>query len=203
MSDHIQEDLALVLAALDRDDPERRAAVAHAEACPACARLLERGESMLGLIDAQDAPVTVDPRLKARVFASIDKLYQDERPQKRWEPIALAIGALLSIALALFDGHGRDGLFPQRAPLCLMWQLLGALFSLGGVGVWARGWAQRSSPLRLAVVAMGGALVGQLWLRIRCPTHDAALHVFAFHVTGVLFAGLLGYLLARSVLRPE
>jgi hypothetical protein len=201
MSDHISEDLALVLAALDRDDPERGAALAHAETCPACTRLLERGASLLGRIDAQEVAVTVDPALKARILASIDKLEQE--PGAGWEPFALAIGLLLSIAMALFDARSVGELLPGRAPLCLMWQMLGALFSLAGISIWARGWALRASPLRLATVAMGGALVGQLWLHVRCPTHHVGLHVFAFHVTGVLFAALIGYLLARSVLRPE
>ena len=202
MSDHISEDLALVLAALDPDDPERRAALAHAQACPACSRRIEQGASLLGRIDAQEVAVTVRPQLKARILASIDEL---ERPQPatRWEPFALAIGALASIVIALLDVRGHGELFPARAPLCLMWQLLGALFSLAGVGIWARSWAFRASPLRLATVAMGGALVGQLWLRVRCPTHDAGLHVFAFHLTGVLFAALVGYLLARHAWRAE
>lgn len=202
MSEHIPEDLALVLAALERHDPERLAAVAHAESCPACARILERGASVLAMIDSQQLPVRVDPRLKARVLASIEAL-DGRRAARPWEPIALAVGALLSIALVLYDGHGREGLFPQRAPMCVMWQLLGALISLAGVGLWARGWAQRASPLSIATVAMGGGLVGQLWLRVRCPTHDAELHSFAFHVTGVLFAGLIGYLLARGIKETE
>jgi len=194
--DHISEDLALILAALAPDDPERRAALAHAESCAACARLLERGASMLGMIDAQPLTVEVDPRLKARILASVDRL-EAERSGTRWEPYAIAIGALLSVVLASFDLHVRAGLFPARAPLCVMWQLLGATLSVAGVGVWARAWAWRASPLRLGVVAMAGALIGQLWLRARCPTLDAPQHVFAFHVSGVLLAALLGYVLAR------
>jgi len=196
MSDHISEDLALILAALAPDDPERRAALSHAASCAACARLLEHGAAMLDSIDAQPATVEVDPRLKARILASVDRL-EAERSGTRWEPYALAIGALLSVALASFDLHVRAGLFPVRAPFCVMWQMLGATLSVAGVGVWARSWAWRASPLRLGVVAMGGALLGQLWLRVRCPTIDAPLHVFTFHVSGVLLAALLGYGLAR------
>jgi hypothetical protein len=203
MSDHISEELALILAVLDQDDPERRAALAHAESCAACTRLLQRGASMLSLIDADPVDVKVDPRLKARVLASVDKLVEEERVGRRWEPYALAIGSLLSIALALLDLRLRGGLFPARAPLCFMWVTLGALSSLAGVGIWARDWALRSSRLRLAVVAMGGALIGQLWLRVRCPTHDAPLHALTFHVSGVLLAALLGYLLARATWQSE
>jgi hypothetical protein len=202
MSEHVSEDLALILAALDRDHPERRAALAHAESCPACTRLLERGASVLSLIDAQAPDVKVDPQLKARILASIDKL-EEQSSGASWEPYALAIGALLSIVLASFDLRARAGLFPARAPLCFMWQMLGALFSIAGVGIWARSWGRGSSPLRLAVVAMGGALVGQLWLRVRCPTHDAPLHVFTFHLTSVLFAAFVGYILARVIWRSE
>jgi hypothetical protein len=209
MSDHISEDLALILAALDQDDPERRAALAHAESCPACARLLTRGASVLGLIDAQRACAKVDPQLRARILASIDRFqaddeFQQERPGTRWEPIALVIGALLSIALALLDGRERQGLFPDHAPLCIMWQMLGTTLSLSGVRLWAhRRSAWRASALRLAVVAMGGALGGQLWLRIRCPSHDAGLHLFTFHVTGVLLGVLLGWVTARVIRRAD
>ena len=196
MSDHISEDLALILAVLDPDDPERRAALAHAQSCTACSLRLERAASMLQLIDVDPVHVEADPRVKARIFASIDRL-EAERPAQRWEPWALAIGALLSSALALLDLRVRAGLFPARAPLCVMWLMLGATLSVAGVSVWARRWAWQASPLRLGVVALGGALMGQLWLRVRCPTHDAPLHVFTFHLSGVLFAVLLWYLVAR------
>jgi hypothetical protein len=202
MSDHISEDLALVLAALDQDDPERRTALAHAEFCSTCARLLESGASVLSLIDADEVDVKVDPQLRARVLASVDRLEQ-ERSRPHWEPCALAIGALLSITLALLDLRLRWGLYPARAPLCFMWQTMGALLSLAGTAIWARSWAWRFSPLRPAVVAMGGALIGQLWLRVRCPTHDAPLHVLTFHITTVLVAALLGYLLARATWQAE
>jgi hypothetical protein len=196
MSDHISEDLALVLAVLDPDDPERRAALAHAESCSACAQLLERGASVLNRIDTHPVNMVVDPQLKARILASVDRL-EAARSGTRWEPYAIATGALLSIALALLDFRARAGLFPTRAPLCVMWQLLGATLSVVAVSTWARTWVWRTSPLRLAVVAMSGALLGQLWLRVRCPTHDAPVHVFTFHVSGVLLATLLGYVLAR------
>lgn len=196
MSGHISKELALVLAVLDPDDPERRAALVHARSCTACWLLLERGTALLQLVDSDPVHVEVDPRLKARIFASIDRL-EGERSRTRWEPWALAIGALLSTVLALFDLRVRTGLFPARAPLCVMWLMLGATLSIAGVSIWARGWAWRTSPLRLGVVAMGGALMGQLWLRVRCPTHDAPLHVFTFHLSGVLLAALLGYVLAR------
>jgi hypothetical protein len=201
MSDHISEDFALILVALDPDDPERRAALAHAESCSACTRLLECGASVLSLIDADQVDVKVDPQLKARVLASVDRL-EAERCH-RWEPYALAVGALLSIALGLLDLRLRWDLFPARAPLCFMWQMMGALLSLAGTAIWARSWAWRSSRLRPAVVAMGGALIGQLWLRVRCPTHDAPLHVLSFHISTVLAAALLGYLLARATWQAE
>ena len=148
------------------------------------------------MIDAQRIDMDVDRSLKARILASIDTL-EETSTSTRWEPHALGIGAFLSVALALADRGARVGLFPAHAWLCFMWQLLGAVLSLAGVSVWMRDWAWRSSPLRLAVVTMGGALLAQLWLNIRCPTHDAPWHVFGFHVTGVWVVALLGYLLAR------
>src|SRR5262252_481377 len=201
MSEHISEDFALILSALPQDDPERRSALAHTASCVACTRLLERGASLLNLIDAQGGEVEVDPRLKAGILASIDRL-EAKRSRTRLEISALALGSWLSVALALLDMRARPGLFPAHAPLCLLWQTLGVTLSLATVALLVPGWASRSSPLRLALVTMGGALSGQLWLRVRCPTHDAPLHVFAFHVSAVVFAALLGYVFARATGHP-
>lgn len=193
MSEHLSKDLALVLAVLPEDDPERRAALAHTLSCAACARLLERGASMLSLIDAQDVEVEVDARLKARILKSVDRL-EHERHSTGWEAHALALGSLLSIVLALLEKTGHTGLFPEHGLLCMAWQMLGAGLAFAGASVWARDWA----PAQLALAAMGGALIGQLWLRVVCPTYDARQHLFAFHVSGVMVAALLGYSLARA-----
>ncbi|HKU41676.1 MAG TPA: hypothetical protein VJR89_26145 [Polyangiales bacterium] len=201
MSDHISEDLALILAELDAGDPERRAALAHARHCPACQRFLEQSACLLDL-DARAVGITIDPRLRARILASVDA-FEAARHTRRWEPYALATGALLSVLIALFDVRARPGLFPDRAQLCLSWQLVGAAFSFVGISVWARTWLWRTSPLRVAVVTLGGALLGQLWLRMRCPSHDAPLHAFTFHVSGALLAALLGYLFARANWQSE
>src|SRR5262245_47342101 len=131
IADHIPKDRALLLAALDHDDPERRAALDHAETCSACGKLLARATSVLSLIDAQRIDMNVDQRLKARILASIDTLEETTR----WEPYALGFGALLSVVLALADRGLRVGLFPAHAWLCFAWQLLGALLSLAGVSL--------------------------------------------------------------------
>jgi hypothetical protein len=197
MSEHIPPDLALILVALDQDDPERRASLAHAARCPECARILSDGQAMLKLIDAQVSEVRIDPRLKARILDAVARAPEQHRGT-RWEHIALTLGALLSVWLAWFDGHARTGLYPARGAYCVLWEMLGATLALIGVGAWAMRTSQRPDPLRLGIVAMCGALVGQLWLRWRCPTHDAGLHILVYHVSGVVLLALLGLLAGRA-----
>ena len=201
MSEHIPADLALILAALEENDPERREALAHAADCPMCARVLSDGEAMLKLIDAQTAEAQIDPRLKARRLDAVAQAPQ-EAHGVRWEHIGLMLGAVLSAWLAWFDGHARAGLYPARGHYCVLWELLGATLPLVSAGVWAtRAWL-RPDPWRLALVAMSGGLAGQLFLRWRCPTHDAGLHLLVYHTTGVLLAALLGLLAGQLRRRP-
>lgn len=188
--EHIRPELALIVAALDEADPTRRAVLEHTAVCADCRALLEEGQAMLQLLDSYEHACPVHPRLKARILNSVADV-----PQRRrgigWEHIALACGAALSAWLAWFDGHARTGLYPAHGPLCLLWELLGVSLVLGPVA-WLKQKAVWRSPTRIALTAMSGALLGQLWLRYRCPSHDATLHVLAFHVTGVLLIALLG-----------
>jgi hypothetical protein len=82
-------------------------------------------------------------------------------------------------------------IFPVHGPLCVLWELLGACLVLGAAACLKRK-VLRRSPMRLALAAMSGAVLGQLWLRSRCPSHDAALHVRVYHVMCVLLIALLG-----------
>jgi hypothetical protein len=199
MNEHISADLALILAALDEDDPERMAAHAHAASCSECARLLSEGADMLQLIDSQTAELAIDPRLKHRILDAVARLPQSHRGV-RGEHIGLMLGALLSVLFAWLDGHGhgRFGLFPARGHLCVMWEVLGASLAMLGARLWTLG--QRDvvvKPLRVALIAMAGGLGAQLFLHFRCPTSDAGLHLIAFHATGVMLTALLGLLTGR------
>jgi len=44
--------------------------------------------------------------------------------------------------------------------------------------------------------------VGQTLLRVRCEAHDAALHLLAFHLLGVVIATALGALAGKFLARP-
>lgn len=200
MSRHISDDRALILAALAADDPERRAALAHAAHCPRCARVLSEGEAMLALVDAQAAELQIDPRLKARILSAVAQAPQEGRGV-RWEHIGLALGAAGSVGLAWLDGRGPPGLFPAHGHYCLLWELLAATLPLIGAGIWATRASARPEPLGLALLAMAGGLAGQLFVRMRCPTSDAGLHLLVFHTTGVLLAALLGLLAGQLARR--
>jgi hypothetical protein len=63
-----------------------------------------------------------------------------------------------------------------------------------GASAWARYTETRIRRLCLVVLAATAALIGQLWLRYRCPTHDAGLHLLVFHVAWVLFISAAGAL---------
>jgi hypothetical protein len=201
MNEHISADLALILAALDADDPERVAAHAHAAQCPQCARLLDEGAAMLALIDAQAAELAIDPRLKNRILDAVAELPQAHHGV-RAEHIGLMLGATLSVLLAWLDGHGRIGLFPARGHLCMMWEVLGASLAMLGARLWTLGLRPGRlqatvEPLRVALIAMAGGLGAQLFLHWRCPTSDAGLHLVVFHATGVMATALLGLLAGR------
>lgn len=197
MNEHISADLVLILAALDDDDPERAAALAHATSCPECARLLQQGAAMLALIDAQTAELAIDPRLKDRILEAVADLPQAHRGI-RAEHIGLMLGATLSVLLAWLDGHGRIGLFPARGHLCVMWEVLGASLAMLGARLWTTGRRDLCvEPLRVALIAMAGGLGAQLFLHFRCPTSDAGLHLVVFHATGVMLTALLGLFTGR------
>jgi len=190
-NEHIRAELALLVAALDEDDPTRCAVLEHAAHCPRCHALLAEGEALLELLDGYEHESPVDPRLKARVLASVAQVPQRRR-SIRWEHLLLAQGAALSAWLAWFDGHhARVGLYPARGHFCVLWELLGVALAFGATALIQRKCLWRT-PTRLALVAMSGALLGQLWLRARCPTHDAALHVLVFHVSAVILIALAG-----------
>jgi hypothetical protein len=63
-SEHIRHELALIMAALDDDDPTRRSVLAHAAECPSCCALLAEGKAMLELLDSTSMNVQSTPTSK-------------------------------------------------------------------------------------------------------------------------------------------
>jgi hypothetical protein len=187
-AEHIAPDSALFLVALDDDDPEKRAALDHVRSCEACRRLLTESERLLGVLDREEAaPLSLPPGLEQRVHAAVFG-----KPRRlRWEYVAWLLGGLTSLGLLLHDSHPRPELYADIGLRCLRYELgLGtAAFVAGWFSVRLR--KQTPDPLRASVFAMSGALVGQMLLRTRCEAADGALHLLAFHVSGVLLAALL------------
>jgi uncharacterized membrane protein YsdA (DUF1294 family) len=200
MSEHIPGDLALIIAALDADDAQRCAALAHARECTQCAGVIREGQAMLELLDAHVHEVPIDPQLKARIMATIAHAPQPNR-FARWEQHALVFGMMLSACLAWIDGHARTGLYPARGLYCVLWEVLGAALVTIGASLWSR-WGRRVPPKRFALLGTCGALLGQLWLRHRCPTHHAGLHLVVYHVTFVLLIACAGLWAVRERAKP-
>ncbi|HEX5659561.1 MAG TPA: hypothetical protein VFX59_20335 [Polyangiales bacterium] len=187
---HLQPEQALTLVTLAADDPERVQAYHHAESCPDCASLLREHEVMLQLLDASFEPAPVPLALAARVHA---RVYP-----RRWPRLVLLSVWLTSLALALGAGHAGVLAVGPGAHCALS----EALFAVAPLGVGA--WLSRAGQVRIdaasfALIAGGGGLVGQWWLRGHCPVHGEALHAFVFHFLVLLALSLLGGALGQRI----
>jgi hypothetical protein len=198
MSHHVPPDFALIVAALDPSDPERCAAWAHARDCKPCERILQQGEVVLQLIDAQAPDQFIDPALKERILTSVANLPAAPR-RRAWPRIGVAIGAAISAVLALFDGAERVGLFAAVGVRCVFWELMFALVPLALTAQVALSTGRGRGPWVLALAGVIGGLAGQTYLRVRCPMHDANPHLLVFHCAGVLAAAATGVLIARAM----
>lgn len=193
MSDHVDPGLALALAALPEEDPERRAAWRHAAQCPACRALLDDGLLMLQLIDGARVEPRADAALKARVKAAV---FARER-RVRWELPALALFAVVSLLLALADGLPQRPLAVGIGMHCLLYEVALGMVPGGAMLLLARRGLVALQSLRMGALAAGFALLGQLLLRTRCPVHDAGAHLLVFHTGGVVLAAWLAATLVR------
>lgn len=197
MSQHVPPDLALIVAALDPHDPERRAAWDHAKDCERCQSVLEEGQAVLELIDAQAPYEFIDPALKQRILNSVEKL-PPRRTRERWQPLAIALGGLASLGFALADGE-RAGLYLSQGWKCIFWEVMFALVPLAITAQVAISARKPNASWFLAAAGVVGGFVGQLYLRGRCPMHDVNPHLLVFHCAGVLVAACLGLLIARGI----
>jgi hypothetical protein len=102
------------------------------------------------------------------------------------------VGAALVVSALAAALEGAVGpLTPLEGVKCVGVELAAAAVPLlAVVAVWRRSGA--SAPVRLAAAAAAGALAGQAALALTCHAPDAALHVAAFHLGGVLAAAALG-----------
>jgi predicted anti-sigma-YlaC factor YlaD len=189
MTEHIDPASALALAALPEHAPERRGAWEHAAQCSACRALLDEGLAMLSMIDAESVPPSVGTALKARVKTAVFARAHVRSRRDRW---ALALVALVSLLLAVFDGQLGRPLALGVGVHCLVYEMALGMVPVGVMLLLARRNLAELRPLRVGALAAGFALIGQLLLRARCPVHDAALHLLLFHVSGVVLVAFLG-----------
>lgn len=198
LSDHLPNDRAMFVLALDVDDPERRAALSHAEQCTECRELLSEGGLLLGLLDDAQAEFAedLDPAFEERVHSGV---FPNQRPLY-WAYVCLGTGALLCAVLAWFAWRGPvagPGVTRHLGVSCFFYeQVFAASAFVLGV-LYARSYMDEKStwrPVQSALLTMGGSLVGQAILMVRCDAQGSALHLLASHVLGVVSATLLGAL---------
>lgn len=102
--------------------------------------------------------------------------------------LAPAGALLLSAALALYAGR-EPGLAPVTGVVCMLMELVVAVFPLAAVFWLVRKTGSRA-PEAVVPAAVAGALAGQAGLHLTCPAHSFWGHVWAFHFTGVAVAAL-------------
>ena len=197
MGEHLDESSMMFLGALDADDPERVAALAHIEGCARCRTAWTQSTELLALLDNEAQLPSVDPALWNHTRAAVASW----QPPRLWRTARLWgwVGvALATLGLAWADANaGLHTLAPRIGVHCLSYELgFGAFAFVLGLG-WARSTLVKLGPVRASFCALGGALAGQLLLHWRCPAEHTALHLLAFHVAGVALAGLLAAGVAR------
>jgi hypothetical protein len=201
VAEHIAAEQALFLIALEDDDPEKVAALSHAAQCEDCSRLLRESQAMFQLLDAEAALPPISAQLEARVHAAVFAP-QPAVGVARLEQIVWLILGLISGLLIWHDGKPGLPLEPLVGLHCLRYELAFAAAAFAsGVIVTRLSGARAFGPLRSSVLALSGALVGQVLLRTRCEAADAALHLLVFHGLGVVLASALGALGGRLLSR--
>ena len=104
--------------------------------------------------------------------------------------VVLAASAGFAVAEGGIPGFSNAGLNGDY--LCFCIELAAAALPLG-----AALWLSRRDPRpgALAQAAAAGALAGQAALNLCCGAHQEAPHLWAFHVSGVAAAALIGWIL--------
>jgi hypothetical protein len=198
MSDHLSPEGTLFLVALDDADPEKLAALRHAESCRECQLLLRESAQMLDLLDHEALMLPViEPQLASRIERAVHP-----RRRARWPLVAWLAGAICSGLLAWLDaqpGPAEVGVGMH----CLRFEQAFGLAAFAAGALWSGRVTRRFGPVPASVAAMGGALVGQVLLRTRCEAAHAGLHLLAFHVSGVLLATLLGAAAGGMLMRTR
>lgn len=205
MTEHVTHKRALYLAALPETEPAKQRAREHAASCASCARLLQESGQLLSLIDRSAQPAAVDTQLTARVKQAV---FGQPQPVKLPEPArqlglrwAWLAGGVLSALMIWFDVQPHAAPASQSGLHCVLFENAYAGATCVAAAIWARTRKRAIDPWTGAVIGMSGALVGQWLLRTHCNAAHAALHLFAFHLLGVLIGTALGALATPALTR--
>jgi hypothetical protein len=205
MTEHVTHKRALYLAALPESEPAKQRAREHAASCTSCARLLQEGGQLLSLIDRSAPPPAVDAQLAARVKQAV---FGQPQPAQLAEPArwlrlrwAWLAGGVLSALMIGLDARPHASLATQSGLDCVLFENAYAVATCVAAAIWARTRRQAIDPWTGSAIGMSGALVGQWLLRTHCSAAHAALHLFAFHLLGVLIGTALGALATPALTR--
>jgi hypothetical protein len=183
------------LAMLALDDPDRRAAESHADACPPCRRALDEAARTLSLLDAavELAPVdalSVHARAHSAVLAEWDAApsrVTSAEAVPSSPSLAIPIAAAVAAAWAVFMGSIR-----ARAGEGAMWSVAAAaLASVGALYVVGRdrlalGLAVAGSVAFAFTVGHAGPL--DTGVGIACALHELGTAMAPLFVAGALAA---------------
>jgi hypothetical protein len=151
VSAHIT-DTAGGLMALAATDPDRLAALAHANTCASCAAALAEAERMLTMLDAFAQPVAPSHAALARVRAELARSINEAPvPHRAW---ALApVFAALAAGVVPLWGHLALALSGKVA-----WALAGAFASAGALAMTLLG-----PPSAFVVMPLMAAVMAAAW----------------------------------------
>jgi hypothetical protein len=187
--DHFDH-VAAGVASLDRRDPERTAAEAHARGCARCAEALRQAEHLMELIDAAPAP-SLSPAALEGLSRRVTGAVAMQSTLAGW--LALVAIVATSLLLALAMGSGGGTLLGVHGMQCAGVELVAAVVPYGILfySVVRRG--RPGSAGSFAATAAAGALAGQLYLLVRCPDRMHTPHLLVIHTGTVVLAALLGW----------
>lgn len=197
MSEHLDEEALLALAAGEAGPVVGQAERTHVQGCADCTRRLVELRALWSLLAQTHALPAVSPRLRARALSAA--------PRGGRARLYAALAIFASAWLSWFDGQAGA---PKLASLgwgshCLGLESAFALLPLVVGAVLSRAGKLRLEPMRYAAWTMGFAVVGQVVLRSHCRAHDVTAHLFAVHFGGVLLAGAIATGLGRFLLAPS
>jgi hypothetical protein len=189
--DHFERHAAGI-GSLDRRDPERVEAEAHARGCSRCAEALRQAEHLMQLIDAAPPP-SLSPAALEGLSRRVTGAMATSSGVSGW--VTAAVILAMSLVLALVMGHGGGTILGLHGVQCVAVELVTAAVPYGILLYYSalRG-GRPGSAGSLVATAAAGAFAGQLYLLVRCPDRMHTPHLLVLHTGAVVLAALLGWI---------